>query len=125
MYTIRCTWYLKRRKSVCHAMEFIETPLFTRQIKQIATDDELRALQRELIACPDKGDIIESTGGLRKIRMAIGDHGKSSSARVIYLLATSEVVWLLVAYLKNSKESLTRAEKAELKKLATILKNEV
>ncbi|MDF1958409.1 addiction module toxin RelE, partial [Klebsiella pneumoniae] len=25
-----------------HAIEFIETPMFTRQIKQIATDEELR-----------------------------------------------------------------------------------
>lgn len=29
---------------MCCAIEFIETPLFTRQIKQLATDDELRAL---------------------------------------------------------------------------------
>ncbi|EJU30933.1 hypothetical protein HMPREF1144_0087 [Klebsiella sp. OBRC7] len=29
-----------------HAIEFIETPMFTRQIKQIATDEELRELQK-------------------------------------------------------------------------------
>ena len=33
-----------------HAIEFIETSLFTRQIKSIATDDELKDLQKELIA---------------------------------------------------------------------------
>ncbi|MDX7574135.1 addiction module toxin RelE, partial [Serratia marcescens] len=27
-----------------HAIELIETPMFTRQIKQIATDDELKEL---------------------------------------------------------------------------------
>ena len=110
---------------MCHAIEFIETPLFTRQIKHIATDDELRALQRELIAFPDKGDIIPHSGGLRKIRMATGVQGKSGSARVIYLLATAEIIWLLLAYHKHSKEDLTRAELSELKKLATILKHEV
>ena len=30
------------------AIIFIETPMFTRQIKQIATDDELKELQKEL-----------------------------------------------------------------------------
>lgn len=49
-----------------HAIEFIETSLFTRQIKSIATDDELKDLQKELIAWPDKGDLIQQTGGLRK-----------------------------------------------------------
>ncbi|EDZ9913405.1 addiction module toxin RelE, partial [Salmonella enterica subsp. enterica serovar Enteritidis] len=60
-----------------HAIEFIETPMFTRQIKQIATDEELRELQKTLIESPDKGDIIQKTGGLRKVRMATGNQGKS------------------------------------------------
>lgn len=108
-----------------HAIEFIETPIFTRQIKQIATDDELRELQKTLIESPDKGDLIQHTGGLRKIRMATGNQGKSGSARVIYFLATVEVVYLVMAYPKNTKDSLTDAEKAELKKLTQQLKDEV
>jgi len=108
-----------------HAIEFIETIIFTRQIKQIATDDELKELQRELIESPQKGDLIRKTGGLRKIRMAAGSQGKSGSVRVIYFLATAEVIYLIMAYPKNVKDSLTEAEKAELKKLTNILRNEV
>ncbi|EIC00261.1 MULTISPECIES: type II toxin-antitoxin system RelE/ParE family toxin [Pantoea] len=107
------------------AIEFIETPMFTRQIKQIATDEELRELQRELIESPEKGDLIQKTGGLRKIRMATGNQGKSSSARVIYFLATAEVIYLIMAYPKNLKENLTDAEKAVLKKLTQRLKEEI
>lgn len=107
-----------------HAIEFIETSIFTRQIKTIATDDELKALQIELIAQPEKGDLIQGTGGLRKIRMATGQQGKSGSARVIYFLATAEVIYLVLAYAKNEKESLTAAEKADLKKLTQLLKGE-
>ena len=107
-----------------HAIEFIETSIFTRQIKTIATDDELKALQLELIAQPEKGDLIQGTGGLRKIRMATGQQGKSGSARVIYFLATAEVIYLVLAYAKNEKESLTAAEKADLKKLTQLLKGE-
>ncbi len=107
-----------------HAIEFIETSIFTRQIKALATDDELKALQVELIAQPEKGDLIQGTGGLRKVRMATGQQGKSGSARVIYFLATAEVIYLVLAYAKNEKESLTAAEKAELKKLTQLLKGE-
>ena len=108
-----------------HAIEFIETPMFTRQIMQIATDDELKELQKELIESPDKGDLIQKTGGLRKIRMATGNQGKSGSARVIYFLATAEVIYPVMAYPKSTKDSLTDAEKAELKKLTQRLKDEV
>ena len=106
-----------------HAIEFIETSLFTRQIKSIATDDELKDLQKELIAWPDKGDLIQQTGGLRKIRMAAGSKGKRGGARVIYFLATEEVIYSIMAYLKSTRDSLTETEKAELKKLTSVLKN--
>lgn len=108
-----------------HALEFIETSMFTRQIKQIATDDELKDLQKQLIESPAKGELIQQTGGLRKIRMATGSQGKSGSTRVIYFLATKEVVYLVMAYPKSTKENLTDAEKADLQKLTKILKNEV
>ena len=108
-----------------HALEFIETSMFTRQIKQIATDDELKDLQKQIIESPAKGELIQQTGGLRKIRMATGSQGKSGSARVIYFLATKEVIYLVMAYPKSTKENLTDAEKADLKELTKILKNEV
>ena len=108
-----------------HAIEFIETPIFTKQIKAIATDYELKDLQIELIAQPEKGDLIQGTGGLRKIRMATGGQGKSGSVRVIYFLATVEIIYLVLAYPKNVKDSLNQTEKSELKKLTKLLKSEV
>lgn len=108
-----------------HAIEFIETHLFTKQIKALATDDELRELQKELIAQPEKGNLIQDTGGLRKIRMPIRNKGKSGGTRIIYFLATKEVIYLIMAYSKNSKETISSTEKAELKKLTKLIKNEV
>ena len=108
-----------------HAIEFIETSLFTRQIREFATDDELKTLQCELIGTPEKGDLIQGTGGLRKVRMATGNQGKSGSARVIYFLATVEVIYLVMAYPKSTKDSLSASEKAALKKLTQQLKGEV
>jgi hypothetical protein len=54
-----------------------------------------------------------------------GQQGKSGSARVIYFLATAEVIYLVMAYPKSTKDSLTDAEKAALKTLTQQLKDEV
>lgn len=107
-----------------HAIEFVETLIFTRQIKELATDDELKNLQVELIAQPDKGDVIKDTGGLRKVRMAVGNKGKSGGVRVLYVLAHADKIFLVLAYPKSAKDSLTNEEKAELKKLVQLLKGE-
>ncbi|WP_018143861.1 type II toxin-antitoxin system RelE/ParE family toxin [Thioalkalivibrio sp. AKL6] len=107
-----------------HAIEFIETPTFTRQFQAIATDDELKELQRVLIAQPDKGDVMQGTGGLRKIRMGLGHHGKRGGARVIYFLASAETIYLILAYPKSAKENLTPAERATLKILTDQLREE-
>lgn len=107
-----------------HAIEFVETPIFTKQIKELATDDELKDLQVELIAQPDKGDVIKDTGGLRKVRMAVGNKGKSGSVRVLYVLAHVDKIFLVLAYPKSAKDSLTNEEKATLKKLVQLLKGE-
>jgi len=40
-------------------------------------------------------------------------------------LAINEVIWLVMAYPKNTKDSLSAAEKAVLKKLTRQLKGEV
>lgn len=107
-----------------HAIEFVETSIFTKQIKELATDDELKALQIELIAQPEKGDIIRETGGLRKVRMAVGNKGKSGSIRVLYILARADKIFLVLAYPKSEKDSLTREEKSKLKHLVQLLKGE-
>ena len=107
-----------------HAIEFVETSIFTRQIKELATDDELKDLQAELIAQPDKGDIIKGTGGLRKVRMAVGNKGKSGSIRVLYILALADKIYLVLAYPKAVKDSLTAEEKAKLKLIVQSLKGE-
>ena len=106
------------------ALEFIETSIFTKQIREIASDDELKDLQKELIATPDAGSLIVGTGGLRKIRMATGAKGKSGGARIIYFLATEEVIYLVLAYPKSTKVSLSATEKASLKELTKRLKGE-
>lgn len=49
-------------------MVFIETITFTRLLPQYLNDDEYLALQHFLMDQPDAGDLIQGTGGLRKLR---------------------------------------------------------
>lgn len=65
------------------------------------------------------------TGGLRKLRFAFEDKGKSGSARVCYVdFATFEKNYLLQVFSKDEKPNLTAAEKNEVKRIIGILKAE-
>ncbi len=61
-------------------MIIIETPIFTRRIQTILSDEEYRLLQTHLINKPDVGKIIPGSGGLRKLRWSAGGHGKSGGS---------------------------------------------
>ena len=66
------------------AVIFIETPIFTKQIKALVDDDAYAAFQRDLADAPESGEVIEGSGGLRKVRMRLPGTGKRGGARVIY-----------------------------------------
>ena len=96
--------------------------MFTKQSSELFTDDELKDLQCEIIANPDIGDVIEGTGGLRKIRVKSKGRGKRGGSRVIYLLASEEVIFLMLAYPKSKKDDLAVNEKKAMKKIAEKIK---
>lgn len=66
---------------------FIETSEFTEWVSEHLTDDLYSSLQQELMADPEKGDVIKGCGGLRKVRVADPKRkkGKRRGARIIYL----------------------------------------
>src|SRR5215813_3725783 len=93
-------------------MVFIETAVFTAQIKALVSDEEYAVLQRELVDDPEAGNVIAGTGGLRKIRMAARGKGKRGGARVIYFhFVAKDRIAMLLAYPKGVKDDLTVKEK--------------
>jgi hypothetical protein len=103
-------------------MIFLETPVFTRQIKDLVDDEEYRLLQARLLASPDAGDLIPRSGGLRKIRVGVAGRGKRGGARVIYYWVTAKSqIYMLVAYAKNVQEDLTEDQ---LRVMRTLVKQE-
>ena len=99
-------------------MVFIETSYFTRQLEDLLPDTEFAKLQQFLADNPDSGDVIQGTGGLRKIRWAVPGRGKRGGVRVIYFHVSAEAqIRLLLIYAKGVKDDLTAAEKKTLRAL--------
>ena len=101
-----------------NALEFIETPVFTRQIVQLMSDDEYAAMQRELLDDPQRGALIKAGGGIRKMRFGLDGQGKSGGVSVIYYwLKEDGQIFMLLVYPKSEKDNLTDRETAILREL--------
>lgn len=99
-------------------MVIIETPIFTKVITNLMTDDEYKDLQEALVSRPDRGTIIKNSGGLRKVRWALEGRGKSGGVRVIYYWMTEdEQLYMVFAFPKNAQENLTDAQTKQLKQV--------
>lgn len=86
------------------------------------TDDDLRRLQEQLVRNPLLGDVMQGTGGLRKMRFALSNKGKSGGSRVLYVdFAVYSTIYLIFAYPKSEKDNLTKAERNEVKKIVELL----
>jgi mRNA-degrading endonuclease RelE of RelBE toxin-antitoxin system len=95
-------------------LRYVQFPTFLRDWKRLRLSDEaLRALERELIDSPEKGPVIEQTGGLRKLRFTPPNSakGKSGAYRVCYAYFPAYgTVALFVAFGKNERSDLSSAE---------------
>lgn len=98
-------------------MIFIETPIFTRLVKEILSDEEYRELQSVLIRQPELGVVIQGSGGLRKMHWSVGGKGKSGGVRVIYYLVTRDKILMVFIYLKGKQDDLTAEQVKRLRRI--------
>ena len=95
---------------------FVETKLFTRLIDEYLSDDEFAALQMYMIVNPEVGALIQGSGGVRKMRWSVSGTGKSGGIRVIYYLKLKQgQIWLLTAYAKNVRDTISAAVLRKIK----------
>src|SRR5712692_7852508 len=107
---------------VAAPMTVVETGEFLKQTKPLMSDSERAELVAFIGANPETGEIIPETGGVRKIRWAIGGTGKRGGARVIYYFHNERLpVFLLSAYAKNRKANLSKSERNAMKRLVPAL----
>ena len=98
-------------------MLFIETSVFTKEIKRLLPDDEYSQLQRDLMLRPEAGRIIKGSGGLRKIRWNLPGEGKRGGLRIIYYFDPPDTIYMLLPYKKAKQEDLTPEQLKTLKNL--------
>ena len=101
-------------------MLFIETSTFTKLLPNYLTDEEYRGLQTYLLQKPDAGDLIKGSGGVRKVRWAPADSGKSGGIRAIYYWKSDHEIWMLTLYSKSERASIPGHT---LKQIAEAIKN--
>ena len=110
--------YFKLIIKMVFEMIFIETKIFTDDLKKLLSDDDYSDFQQYLAENPDVGDVIVNSGGLRKVRWKSHGKGKSGGVRVIYYYVTSAShIRLLLIYKKGKLDNLTDSQKAVIRKL--------
>ena len=88
-------------------------------------DDSLIELETVLLRDPQLGDVIEGTGGARKMRIRLEGRGKRGGGRVIYLdVLEHEDLYLLFAYPKNVQDDLTPDQKKAIRTMVEMIRKE-
>jgi hypothetical protein len=80
--------------------------------------DDVEAITTFLAENPGAGDVMEGTGGCRKLRWAIQGRGKSGGVRIVtFFTGDTLPVFMITVFGKGEKASLTKGERNALAKL--------
>ena len=103
----------------------IETAAFLGAAKNAGIDEEEREALVAMIATnPMAGDVMQGTGGCRKLRYRKPGMGKSGGYRVISWFGGDDIpVVLLTVFGKNERANLSKAERNALAKLTGQLRD--
>jgi len=94
----------------------IETPEFLAAARRMLTEAERAALVNFVAENPTAGDLMQGTGGARKLRWGARGKGKSGGARAIAYYAGPDIpVFLMAIFGKDEKANLSKAERNELR----------
>jgi hypothetical protein len=93
----------------------VETPSYLKVAEALFSEAERENIVAMVAADPECGEVIQCTGGFRKVRVGRSGMGKRGGARVIYILRNEQFpIFLISAYPKNHKGNLTMGERNEL-----------
>jgi mRNA-degrading endonuclease RelE of RelBE toxin-antitoxin system len=94
----------------------IETPVFVRSARRVWDDVEQEDFVDWISTRPEAGEVIQGSGGLRKVRWSRQGLGRRGGSRVIYFVRNDrgEVVLLLV-YAKSAFDDFSPAFLQRLK----------
>lgn len=99
-----------------------ETHEYSGKAKQLLNTDEQRNIIDYLAEHPKAGELMEGTGGIRKLRWARPGMGKRGGVRVVYYFHNENMpLYLLTMFGKSEKDNLSKAQRNELAKLTKLL----
>lgn len=99
-----------------------EVPEYIRRAEKLLSAEERRDVIDYLASHPKAGDLVEGTGGVRKLRWGRGGQGKSGGVRVIYYFHSEAMpLYLLTLFAKNERANISKAERNDLADLVDIL----
>lgn len=99
-----------------------ELPEYVRLAEKLLGSQDRQAVLEYLAAHPKAGDLIQGTGGVRKLRWGRDGRGKSGGVRVIYYVHSPDMpLYLLSIFAKNERANLTQGERNELAALVDLL----
>ncbi len=101
----------------------VETAPFIAAAKAAGlSGDDLDRIVDHFAGNPNAGDVIQGTGGARKVRFAGRGKGKSGGYRVIaFYTGATLPVFLLTVFAKGEQSDLTKAERNALAQLTKVL----
>ncbi|WP_257267133.1 type II toxin-antitoxin system RelE/ParE family toxin [Endozoicomonas sp. ONNA2] len=96
----------------------VELSIYQKRAIDLLDQEERREIIDYLASNPDAGDIMQGTGGIRKLRWKRGGSGKSGGVRVIYFYRNMNMpLFLLTLYAKGEQDNLSKAERNNWKKM--------
>ena len=100
----------------------VETPEFLTRVGKLMTEGEREALIAYLAANPTAGDLIQGTGGVRKLRWGLEGRGRRGGARVIFLFQKADLpLFALTIFAKNERVDLSQRDRNDLGRLTKVL----
>jgi hypothetical protein len=94
----------------------VETPGYLKAASALFSEAEMAAIVTMVATDPECGDVMQGTGGFRKVRVGRGGMGKRGGARIVYILRNELFpIFLITAYPKNAKDNLSKAERNALR----------
>ncbi|TWX63607.1 type II toxin-antitoxin system RelE/ParE family toxin [Colwellia sp. C1TZA3] len=95
----------------------VELPEYKKQVQKHLSKSDSELLINYLAEHPKAGDLMQGTGGIRKLRWAKSGVGKSGGVRVIYYFHSESMpLFLLSLFGKNEKANLSHSERNLLAK---------
>jgi hypothetical protein len=101
-------------------------PSFEREARKLFGKIELDDLIYHVAQFREMGEIIKSSGGLRKMRWSTDNNrGRSHGARIIYWYGDDNApLYLIAVYPKSKKDKMSAAELKAARKLTETLKKQ-